>query len=48
MKPESCSPTKELSFTCYSNESLQKLRNLWNSRHPDDLIKSKDPKNIWK
>ena len=48
MKPESCSPSKELEYTCYSRESLLKLRELWNLRHPDAKIKSKDSKEIWK
>ena len=48
MKPESCSPSKELDYTCYSRESLLKLRDLWNARHPDAKIKSKDSKGIWK
>ena len=48
MKSESCSPSKELEYTCYSRESLLKLRELWNIRHPDAKIKSKDSKEIWK
>ena len=47
MKVESCSPTKDLDFTCYSRASLLKLRDLWNARHPDAKIKSKESKTIW-
>jgi len=34
-------------FTCYTDETLYKLRNMWNARHPDVIIKSNDPKEIW-
>lgn len=47
MKNETCSPLKKKSYTCYSSESLNKLRNLWNARHPDVPIISKDDKEIW-
>jgi hypothetical protein len=46
-----CSPkekNKMNSFSCYTDESLYKLRNLWNSRHPDELIITNEPKEIWK
>lgn len=33
-------------FTCYTNKSLYKLRDLWNARHPDGKIKSSSPKEI--
>lgn len=45
-----CSPAtslKEQKFTCYTSESLERLRELWNKRHPDVKIKSSDPKEIW-
>ena len=35
-------------FTCYTNKSLYKLRNLWNARHPDVLIQTNDTKEIHK
>ena len=35
-------------FTCYTNESLIKMRNLWNARHKDLPIDDNDPKEIWK
>ena len=34
--------------TCYSTESLHKLRDLWNARHSDCKIKTSDPREIWK
>lgn len=44
-----CSPkTKKNSFTCYSDESLNKLKKAWNTRHPDRLIKSNKSFEIWK
>lgn len=47
----SCSPenhNKSLnSFTCYSNEDLHKLRDIWNARHPDRPIQTNDTKEIW-
>jgi hypothetical protein len=47
----SCSPendNKSLnSFTCYSDDDLHKLRDIWNARHPDRLIETNDTKEIW-
>lgn len=44
-----CSPkTRKLSFTCYSQESLIRMKRFWNARHPDAEINSNDPKVIWK
>ena len=46
-----CSPenhNKALnSFTCYSDEDLHKLRDIWNARHPDKPIQTNDSKEIW-
>jgi hypothetical protein len=44
-----CSPKDKKdynNFTCYTNESLYKLRDQWNKRHSDKLIKTNDPKEI--
>ena len=44
-----CSPKEKNnfnSFTCYTNDSLYKLRDQWNKKHPDKLIKTNDPKEI--
>ena len=49
MKKLSCSPkekSQQNSFSCYTDESLYKLRNLWNARHSDEIIDSNDPKEI--
>ena len=47
-KPVQCSPNpKKMDFTCYSEDDLYKLRNLWNVRHSDAQIKSNDLKTIW-
>lgn len=44
-----CSPNPNKNrFSCYDNDTLYKLKRLWNSRHPDSLIKSNEPKEIWK
>ena len=47
---ERCSPKKKsqkLDYTCYSKDSLFKIRKLWNMKHPDNPIKSNSPKKIW-
>ena len=44
-----CSPkekNKINEFSCYTDETLYKLRNLWNARHPDEFIKTNDTKEI--
>jgi len=33
--------------TCYSDEALVKLKDLWNHRHPDSLIETDNPIQIW-
>ena len=43
-----CSPKhQDNEFTCYSNESLFKLKSLWNARHPDVMVTSNEPREIW-
>jgi hypothetical protein len=44
-----CSPeNKDLNaYSCYSNEDLHKLRDVWNARHPDRPIKTDNGKEIW-
>ena len=44
-----CSPINKdnNNFSCFSTEELYKLRDLWNMRHPDALIKTNEPKEIW-
>ena len=45
-----CSPNvnNDKHYTCYNSDSLIKLRDLWNGRHPDLLIESNDDIEIWK
>ena len=33
-------------YTCYTNKSLYKLRDMWNARHPDVKITTNSPKEI--
>ena len=49
-KQESCSPKKNgeaLPFTCYTSEALINIKNAWNMRHPDQIIDSNSPREIW-
>lgn len=47
-KKVNCSPSKtQKKYTCYSNNSLFKLKKYWNARHPDNLIETNDSKKIW-
>ena len=34
-------------YSCYSDKALLKMKSLWNARHPDVLIESDSPKQIW-
>lgn len=47
LKTVNCSPTSENNFTCYSNKSLNYLKDMWNKRHPDVKIVTNDPREIW-
>jgi hypothetical protein len=50
MKKLNCSPDpdkKKKSYSCLKDETLIKLRNLWNARHPDAKIKTNKPKLVW-
>ena len=43
-----CSPlTKKNKFTCLEKNTLLKLKELWNKKHPDDSIKTNDTHKIW-
>ena len=49
LKKINCSPKPKgemNEFTCYTNKSLYKLRDLWNERHPDAKINSNNSKEI--
>jgi hypothetical protein len=47
----SCSPitnkTRKLSFSCLETDTLKKIKELWNSKHPDAKIKTTNTKEIW-
>ena len=48
MKKVKCSPSvQKTDGTCYSNESLTRLKELWNQRHPDVKITTNDEREIW-
>ena len=34
-------------FTCYTNDMLEKIKEMWNKKHPDDLINTNVPIEIW-
>jgi hypothetical protein len=43
-----CSPdNNENNYTCYNNDNLEKMKQLWNARHPSKLITSNDTREIW-
>ena len=49
LKKLRCSPKEKHKlndFSCYTDETLIKLRDLWNERHPDDIIKTNNTKEI--
>lgn len=48
MKKLVCSPTANKNKnTCYSDNALTKMRELWNARHPDVKISHTSPNKIW-
>ena len=56
MKKEQCSPISDQNEklgkktnknSCLSDTALFRLRDLWNARHPDVIIKTNDPREIW-
>lgn len=42
-----CGPVQENYFTCYDNDTLHKLRDGWNVRHPNARVETNDPMEIW-
>ncbi len=45
-----CSPKPKdeiNNFTCYTDDDLYKMRDMWNARHPDSQMKTNDSKEIW-
>ena len=50
LKVDKCSPKKSgdvLKFSCYTKDSLFKLKDIWNARHMDNKILTNDAKLIW-
>jgi len=47
LKKINCAPGTNKKYTCYTDESLIKLRNYWNIRHPDNKIETNNIKTIW-
>lgn len=35
-------------YTCYDNDTILKIKDLWNKRHPGDIIEAITPKSVWK
>ena len=46
-KKINCGPKSTHNFTCYSSSSLNKMKDLWNKRHPDVKITTNNSKEIW-
>ena len=43
-----CSPKEHKNgFSCLDDDTLYKLKDLWNARHPDAIINSNDSREIW-
>jgi hypothetical protein len=43
-----CSPeNKSKDYTCYSDTDIYILRDMWNARHPDRPIRTRNTKKIW-
>lgn len=50
LKSIKCSPKNKkdvLPYTCYTTSALDKLKIVWNARHPDQTINSNSPREIW-
>lgn len=50
LKSIKCSPKNKkdvLPYTCYTTSALDKLKTVWNARHPDQTINSNSPREIW-
>jgi hypothetical protein len=42
-----CSPKKDFGFTCYSSNSLEKIKQQWNKKHSKSKILTNNPKSTW-
>ena len=48
-KKLNCSPSSDKNkFSCFSNEDLFKLKDLWNQKYPHRKINTNDTKLIWR
>ena len=50
-KKRVCGPRKKgevNQFSCYTNEMIAKIKDMWNNKHPDNLIHTTIPNEIWK
>jgi hypothetical protein len=50
-KKRICGPRKKDDanhFTCYTNDILEKIKDMWNKKHPDNPIRTTIPIEIWK
>ena len=46
-KQLSCSPDKNLDYTCYNSKSIEQIRDSWNKSNPNDKILTNNIKDIW-
>ena len=48
LKKVNCSPKKgkALDYTCYTKRGLYKMKKIWNTKHPEQRIKSNNPRQI--
>jgi len=49
-KKRVCAPRKKGDvnhFTCYTNDMLEKIKGMWNKKHPEDMIHTTKPVEIW-
>jgi hypothetical protein len=46
-KKLNCAPGIISEYTCYDKKTLNKLKELWNNNHPDDLIVTNNYKKLW-
>ena len=45
-----CGPRKKGDvnhFSCYTNDMLKKIKEMWNNKHPEDVIHTTSPLEIW-
>jgi hypothetical protein len=48
IKNLNCSPIKKQNdYTCYTEDELHKIKNMWNERNPKNKINKTDKKEIW-